>query len=115
MCYKLALLVRSDIKMSKGKTVAQCGHAVVDATLASIKNNTILKWKDNGETIIALKVKNEKTLLTIINIAERKNVPCGYITDEGLTEVPHGTITVGFIGPDKEEKVNKLTGQLKLV
>ena len=31
--YKLAIIVRSDLKMSKGKIVAQAGHAVVEATL----------------------------------------------------------------------------------
>ena len=115
MSYKLALLVRNDLNMSKGKIVAQCGHAVVDATLLSHKNNTIFRWKDEGETIIALKVKNEKTLLTILNIANRKNIPHGYIVDEGRTQVAHDTITVGFVGPYNEEKIDKLVGQLKLL
>ena len=115
MSYKLALLVRNDLNMSKGKIVAQCGHAMVDATLIANKDNTIFKWKDDGETIIALKVKNEKTLLTIMNIAERKNIPHGYIVDEGRTEVAQDTITVGFVGPDKEIKIDKLVGQLKLL
>ena len=34
MSYKLALIVRNDLKMSKGKIAAQVGHAVVDATIA---------------------------------------------------------------------------------
>ena len=50
----------------------------------------------------------------IMNIAERKGVNCGYTVDAGLTEVLPGTITVGYVGPDFEDKVEKLTGQLKL-
>ena len=115
MSYKLALLVRNDLNMSKGKIVAQCGHAVVDATLIANKDNTIFRWKDDGETIIALKVKNEKTLLTIMDIANRKHVPHGYVVDEGRTQVAPDTITVGFVGPDNEEKINKLVRQLKLL
>ena len=115
MSYKLALLVRNDLIMSKGKIVAQCGHAIVDATLIASKDDTIFRWKDDGETIIALKVKNEKTLLTIMDIADRKKVPHGYVVDEGRTQVPHDTITVGFVGPSNEEKINKLVGQLKLL
>ena len=42
-----------------------------------------------------------------------ENVMAGYIVDAGKTEVASGTITVGFVGPDTEEKINKLTGQLK--
>ena len=50
----------------------------------------------------------------IMNIAERKGVNCGYTVDAGLTEVLPGTITVGYVGPDYEDKIEKLTGQLKL-
>ena len=32
----------------------------------------------------------------------------------GLTEVSPGTKTVGFVGPDYENKIDKLVGQLKL-
>ena len=116
MTYKLVILVRNDLNMSTGKIVAQTAHAVVDATLKSYSGTThFWKWKSNGETIIALKVKNEKTLLTIMDIANRKHVPHGYIVDEGRTQVTPDTITVGFVGPDNEEKINKLVGQLKLL
>ena len=115
MSYKLALLVRTDLGMSKGKIVAQTGHAIVDAVLPveDIHKNKIQKWRTTGETIVALKVKNEKTLMTLMEIAGRKNVGCGYIMDAGYTEVAPGTITVGFVGPDTEIKINKLIGQLK--
>ena len=116
MSYKLVLLVRTDLEMSKGKIIAQTGHAVVDAVLSpsgELKTSKIQKWRTTGETIVALKVKNEKTLMTIMEIAGRKKVACGYIMDAGYTEVAAGTITVGFVGPDTEVKINKLTGQLK--
>ena len=114
MPYKLALLVRTDLGMSKGKIVAQTAHAMVEAVIKGYTSSQIfLKWRDEGETIIALKVKNHKTLMTIMEIAGRKNVMAGYIVDAGKTEVAPGTITVGFVGPDTEEKINKLTGQLK--
>ena len=46
MGYKLALIVRSDINMSKGKTIAQTGHAVVDATVKAYTKTTIFfKWR----------------------------------------------------------------------
>ena len=57
---------------------------------------------------------NFSQLMYIMNIAERKGVNCGYTVDAGLTEVLPGTKTVGFVGPDFEVKVDKLTGQLKL-
>ena len=71
--------------------------------------------KPAGETIIAVKA-NEKTLHTIIKIAERKGIQLRNSTsDAGKTEVAPDTITVGYVGPDTDEKIDKLIGQLKLL
>jgi PTH2 family peptidyl-tRNA hydrolase len=113
MSYKLVLIVRNDLKMSKGKIAAQVGHTVVDATIAAIENGKLCKWQKDGETIIALKVENEKTLNAILEIATRKKISNGRVFDSGRTEVVHGTCTVGFVGPDRVDKIDKLTCQLK--
>ena len=115
MCFKMAILVRSDVKMSKGKVLAQVGHAMVDATVKAYTKTTLFyKWQADGEKIVVLKVPNEKTLDTIINIAGRKGVHNGEVVDAGLTEISPGTITVGYVGPDYDDKIDKLTRQLKL-
>ena len=111
----MAILIRTDIKMSKGKVLAQVGHTMVDATIKAYTKTTLFyKWQADGEKIVVLKVPNLKTLDTIINIAERKGVHSGKVIDAGLTEVSPGTITVGYVGPDYEDKIDKLIGQLKL-
>ena len=115
MGFKMAILIRTDIKMSKGKVLAQVGHAMVDATIKAYTKTTLFyKWQADGEKIVVLKVTNEKTLDTIIEIANRKGVQNGIVVDAGLTEVSPGTKTVGFVGPDKSDKIDKLVGQLKL-
>ena len=111
----MALMIRVDIKMSKGKVLAQISHAVVSATVkAYTSTNIFYKWQADGEKIVILKVPNLKTLFTIINIATRKQVPNGFVVDAGLTELKEETVTVGFVGPDYDNKIDKLTGQLKL-
>ena len=111
----MCVLVREDLKMSKGKVLAQVSHTIVDATVkAYTQSQLFFKWRADGEKIVILKVPNEKTLMYIMNIAERKGVNYGYTVDAGLTEVLPGTKTVGFVGPNFEDKVDKLTGQLKL-
>ena len=111
----MAILVRSDIKMSKGKVLAQVGHAVVDATVKAYARSTIFyKWQQDGEKIVVLKVPNEKTLDTIMEIAGRKKVHNGIVIDAGLTEISPGIKTVGYVGPDYDTKIDKLVGQLKL-
>lgn len=56
--YKLALVVRNDLKMGKGKAAAQCSHAAVMAyKKAKKKTPLILKeWSDCGQPKIVLKV-----------------------------------------------------------
>ena len=111
----MAIMVRNDIKMSKGKVLAQVSHAMVDATLKCYTGTTMFyKWQADGEKIVVLKVTNEKTLDTIIEIANRKGIQNGIVVDAGLTEVSPGTKTVGFVGPDYDNKIDKLVGQLKL-
>tara|TARA_B100000287_G_C20527920_1_gene739636 strand:+ start:333 stop:683 length:351 start_codon:yes stop_codon:yes gene_type:complete len=115
MSFKMAILVRSDIKMSKGKVLAQVGHSMVDATVKAYTKTTLFyKWQQDGEKIVVLKVPNEKTLDTIMEIAARKKVHNGVVVDAGLTEVSPGTKTVGYVGPDYDTKIDKLVGQLKL-
>jgi PTH2 family peptidyl-tRNA hydrolase len=71
------------------------------------------EWRNCGEPIIALKVKDWTTMDYIMNVAKKKGVLCGWVVDAGLTEIPAGTVSVGFIGPDIVEKIDKITGQLK--
>ena len=59
-------------------------------------------------------LKPNETLDTIIEIANRKNVQQGVVVDAGLTEVMPGTKAVGYVGPDYDNKIDKLVGQLKL-
>ena len=115
MGFKMVILIRKDIKMSKGKVLAQVGHAVVEATIKAYTKTTLFyKWQADGEKIVILKVPNEKTLDTIMTIADRKDVHNGKVIDAGLTEVSPGTTTVGYVGPDYNDKIDKLTRQLKL-
>ena len=114
MTHKLAIIVRSDITMSKGKIVAQAGHAVVEATIKCLTNNIYNKWQSNGETIIVVKA-NAETLSAILIQAEKKEINHGQVCDAGLTQVKPGTITVGYVGPDLDSKIDKLIGQLKLL
>ena len=116
MSFKLILLVRTDLNMSKGKIIAQTAHATVDATITSYSNTPYFwKWRNNGETIISLKIQSEEMLLTLMKKAKKNKINHGYVTDKGLTEVQSGTITVGYIGPDFNTNINKITGNLKLL
>ena len=64
---KMVLVVRTDLKMGKGKAAAQCSHAAVGAYKSAKKTfPAILRaWERNGQPKIVTKVENEEQLLEV--------------------------------------------------
>ncbi|MBS7633373.1 peptidyl-tRNA hydrolase Pth2 [Candidatus Bathyarchaeota archaeon] len=115
--YKLVIVFRADLKLSKGKTAVQAGHASVSAAEEARRHNKKWweGWLEEGQRKIAVKVKTEKELLELQEQAERLGLPCSLIVDKGLTEIPPNTITCLGIGPAPSEKIDKLTSKLPLL
>jgi len=114
MAYKQVILVRNDLKLSPGKLAAQVSHASVDTVLKTHKDD-IKKWRDEGMKKVVLAVLDEQELLEYKKKAEDAGLVCSLIADAGQTEVKPGTITCLGIGPDKEDKIDKITGKLKIL
>lgn len=110
---KQVILVRKDLKLSKGKLSAQCAHASVEAVLKSDKEK-VNEWRIFSKKVI-LKVKDEKELLEFKRLADKSKLVNALIKDAGLTEIPPGTITCLAIGPDEDKKIDKITGKLKIL
>jgi len=111
---KQVILVRDDLKLPKGKLAAQVAHASTEALLRSHKDD-ITKWRSEGMKKIVLKVENEKELFRYKDQADDAGLVTAVITDAGHTVVEPGTVTCLGIGPDKEEKIDRITGSLKMV
>jgi len=111
---KQVIVVRSDLKMGKGKLAAQVAHASIASFL---KANFLVKrkWLKEGMKKIVLKVNSEKELLEIYEKAKNAKLPCEIIRDAGHTQLEPGTITALGIGPAEDEKIDKITGNLKLL
>lgn len=114
MSYKQVILVREDLKIPKGKMAAQCSHASVDSTLKSDKKIVEL-WKKEGAKKVILKVKDEKELLKYKQLAEDLSLKTALVTDAGRTVLEPGTVTCLGIGPDLEERIDKVSGKLKMM
>lgn len=115
--YKLVIVFRSDLRLSKGKAAVQAGHASVSATEEARKHRREWwqEWLFEGQRKIAVKVKTEKELLELEKQAKDLALPCALIVDRGLTEIPPNTVTCLGIGPAPSERVDKLTGKLPLL
>ena len=129
----------TDPKMRKGKMIAQGAHASLAVILDAMDPRFITSngggsgW---GREMLTLDLRNKGPLEEWINNsfvkvvlagtlddvvrsyqeAKKQGIPCSLIEDKGLTEfggVP--TITCCAIGPEDPEKINKITGHLKLL
>ena len=110
---KQAIILRSDLKMGKGKAAAQAAHASISA-IDKADKDTVSAWKAQGMKKVVLKVQSEKELLELFMSAKRE-LPCALIHDAGLTQIESGSATAVGIGPAEESKINKFTKELKLL
>jgi PTH2 family peptidyl-tRNA hydrolase len=111
---KQVILVRQDLKLPKGKMAAQAAHAAVEAAFNSDKKK-VEEWRKQGAKKVVLKVKDEKELLKYLQEAKDNKLKTALITDAGKTVIAPGTKTCLGIGPDEEEKIDEVTGKLKMV
>jgi PTH2 family peptidyl-tRNA hydrolase len=115
--YKLVVLVRNDLNMTKGKIAAQTGHAAVNCVLSIKKKDpdTFDEWTSNGQPIIVLKVASEKELFEFKAIADAKGLNNSVVCDAGKTQIEPGTYTCLGIGPADSSVLDKITGELKML
>ncbi len=125
---KQVIVVRKDLRMGKGKLVAQGSHASLGAVLmiqskmklAAPRIHELIgpynSWIEGIFTKVCLAVESEEELLELERAAESAGLPVKLITDSGLTEF-HGvpTRTCLAIGPSWSEDIDKITGKLKLL
>lgn len=106
--------MRSDLKMSTGKLAAQACHASLGSYKRSDLYN-IKKWEAEREKKIVVKVKDLRELFEIYEMVKNNDIPHYLVKDAGHTELPKGTITCLGIGPEDDEKIDKITQDLKLL
>lgn len=127
---KQMIVVRKDLKMRKGKMIAQGAHASMGALIWNMnfdrKDQEIAcyvdhpdvwqEWFETGTTKIAVSVDSEEELFVIKDLAQKAGIPYYMVRDAGRTEfngVP--TYTAIAVGPASSEVLDPITGELKLL
>ena len=115
--YKLVVVVRTDLGLSKGKLAVQVAHAAVNCAMQARTSHrkNYDQWYRTGQKKIVAKAGSMRELLELKSMAEAKGLITSLVTDAGLTQVPPGTTTCLGIGPALERDVDPLTGDLGLV
>lgn len=132
---KQVIVARTDLNMRKGKLAAQVAHASMKVFLdraQPIKKNEFPEmpeaylaieldertepWLLGSHAKIVVGVDSEVELLAIHEKAKAAGLLTALVQDAGKTEF-HGvpTYTTVAIGPDTAEKIDTITGQLKLL
>ena len=111
---KQAMVVRTDLKMRKGKIAAQCCHGSIGAYKKSPADK-IRKWENEAYAKVVLKVQTKEELIGLKKLADEKGIANYLVVDAGRTQIPTSSITVLALGPDEDEIIDKVTGDLKLL
>ena len=114
---KQVIVIRKDLKMRKGKMIAQGAHASLKAFMGFFRAyDYVVDWWEGSQTKIVVGVNSEEELLDIRHKAQDIDIPCSLIQDEGRTEfggVP--TYTAVAVGPAPSDLIDPITGHLKLL
>ncbi|GAC1322010.1 MAG: peptidyl-tRNA hydrolase Pth2 [Chloroflexota bacterium] len=113
--YKLVIAVRSDVRMGPGKLAAQVAHAAVSAVLSSQETPQLLPWLHSGQAKVVVRVRSLDDLEDRVRRARLSNVAAMLVADAGRTEVEPGTVTCCAFGPDTDEALAPITGDLPLL
>ncbi|PWB84991.1 peptidyl-tRNA hydrolase [Methanobrevibacter woesei] len=111
---KQVMVVRNDLKMGKGKIAAQCCHGSLGA-YKKTNSEKIRKWENEAYAKVVCKVNSLEELLELKKQAIINKVSYYLVVDAGRTQVPTSTTTVLALGPDEDEILDKITGDLKLL
>lgn len=111
---KQVMVVRTDLKMGKGKIAAQCCHGSLGA-YKKTNPEKIRKWENEAYAKVVCKVSSLEELLELKKQAIINKVSYYLVVDAGRTQIPTSTTTVLALGPDEDEILDKITGDLKLL
>ena len=127
---KQVIVVRTDLKMPDGKMAAQACHASLacflkmgkkteygDSKVFTVGYNSddeLGSWIDKKFTKIVLGVNSLEELEEMYKKAEDAGLVCSIIKDAADTFFKKPTITCIGIGPHQSDRIDKITGKLRL-
>lgn len=111
---KQVIIMRGDLPISRGKIAVQACHASLGAYKRADERK-INNWEQEGGKKVVVKVKDLEELFQYFELVKATDLPYFLVRDAGHTELPESTVTCLGIGPDEDQKIDKITQDLKLL
>ncbi len=119
---KQVIVMRRDLGMRRGKEIAQGAHASMIWLALRIRQagfrftEAESQWLGGAFTKVCVRVDSEEELMGVVRSAIEAGVTVHVVIDAGRTEF-HGvpTPTCCAVGPDFPERIDPITGHLKLL
>jgi len=119
---KQVIVIRKDLRMRRGKEIAQGCHAAIKFLKARPTERTVAEehWFENNEKTICLQVNSEQELMSIHTQCKEVGLMVYLQLDAGKTEFkdeegnPVSTYTCLAIGPEYSSSIDPITQTLKL-
>ena len=110
---KQAIVARADLGMGEGKLAAQVAHASLSA-YEKADSGARNEWKGSGQKKVVLRAEGERDLFELAEAAKREGIPHAVVRDAGHTQLDPGTATTLAVGPAADDRVDRVTGDLRL-
>ena len=123
---KQVIVMRHDLKMRRGKQIAQGAHASMSFICRRLHETGSVSfddftdaqraWLKGSFAKVCCRVNSEEELMELHDKALETGLEVHLITDSGRTEF-HGqpTRTCLAVGPDEAEMIDEVTGHLELL
>jgi PTH2 family peptidyl-tRNA hydrolase len=111
---KQVIVVDRSLDLPAGKLAAQVAHAAILAFLRAAPGLQ-RAWLETGMAKIVLACDSPEALRDLADQADRAGLATGLVRDAGHTVVAAGTTTCLGVGPDEAERIDAVTGSLRLL
>lgn len=111
---KQVIVVDRSLNLPPGKLAAQVAHGSMIAFLRA-EPELQRAWLETGMAKIVLACDGAEALAALAEQADVAGLSSGLVRDAGRTVVSAGTTTCVGIGPDTVERVDAVTGTLRLL
>jgi PTH2 family peptidyl-tRNA hydrolase len=115
---KQVIVIRKDLKMRRGKEIAQGAHVAKKFLIERPTQRTVAEhhwFNDCNMKTVCCYVNSEAELKGVFDNAVKSNIQVYPQIDAGKTEFNgEPTLTCIALGPEYEDIIDKVTGNLKL-